>query len=239
MKILQKSIAVISFLGLYGCAIWAQPSVQIAHNAEIRINIHTQGRRAPRITSLINCKLLLATHEASPMIEPVKPCDRISINPSCTKPADLVVWDRGGNVKPGGNKGRTRGFIKGRRYIWVTKNWRCTDGHYADLRFLTNGSNVHYPGLDLSEYTTITVIMKCKPGMTVEAFFGASGDSEQEFLQDIHGDHRSHVYTWDISGLDRTNIQNALWLHVPTWKNERLSNHNTLWMHVDLVMLSR
>lgn len=159
-------------------------------------------------------------------------------------PTDLVIWDTEllgeGYAEADGNKGVTSAHAAGEWYAWINDNWKNSDGHYADLRFYTNGTRKDDPGIDLSEYTKLTVTMMGKNGMTVEAFMGAGeSDSYQKFLQDIHCDDFTHTYEWDITGFDKTNIQNVLWLHIPTWKNTELGQEYRLWMNIDKVILSK
>lgn len=149
----------------------------------------------------------------------------------------LVIWDsrcqKSGYIRAGGNKGHCTGYEDGDWYVWLVEKWKKTDGHYADLRFcINNGSR------DLRGYTRLIVTLVGKKGMTIEAFLGSGGDSQQGFLQDIHGDESAHTYEWDITSFNRSNIRNVLWLHVPTWKNTNLANHYRLWMCIDQVVLA-
>ena len=121
-----------------------------------------------------------------------------------------------------GNKGIVSSEYNGvkRQYEWSVVDWKLTGGHYAALRFFTNGPSQTYPGLDLSGYTTLTVELACKKDLVVEAFMGNNAfDSTQAFLQDIQCDGKQNTYVWDISSANRSRIQTGFWLHVPTWKN--------------------
>ncbi len=154
----------------------------------------------------------------------------------------LVVWDTrllgDGYAAVEGNKGIASGYPTAELYAFGTSHWNVSSGHYTGIKFFTNGTDQTQPGLDLSEYTKLTLTMNCMNGMVVEAFFGASWDSSQNFLADIQCDSFMHTYEFDISGANAYDIQTALWLNIPVWKNTGITNHS-LWMNIDEIVLSK
>ena len=103
---------------------------------------------------------------------------------------------------------------------WLVNGWNTGSGHYAAVRLFTNGASEEVPGLNLSGYNTVTVIMSCQNNVVVEAFIGnADFDSSQAFVGDIACDGQEHTYAWNISAYNRSKIQTGLFLHIPVWKN--------------------
>ena len=122
---------------------------------------------------------------------------------------------------------------------WVIDGWNTGTGHYAAVRYFTNGDSQTDNGKDLSGYNILTVELACTDGMVVEAFMGSSSfDSAQAFLQDISCDGNFATYTWDISGVNRSDIQTGFWMHIPTWKNTGLGQAETLNVDVKQVIFS-
>ena len=156
---------------------------------------------------------------------------------------DLNVWKDGealgeGYIVAEGNKGVSSVVEAGDVAAFLTDYWNQSGGHYSALNFFTNGTDRFQPGLDLSEYTTINFEMGCKKGVTVEAFFGRDSDSSQNFLTDIVCDDFTKTYTFDISGFNKSDIQTALWFHIPTWKNAGFNDFR-IWMNTFEVTLSK
>ncbi len=99
--------------------------------------------------------------------------------------------------------------------------WNQGSGHYAALRFFTNGENATDQGLDLSEFKTVKARIGCPAGLTYEVILGdGNHDSTQTWLGDIQCDDFVNDYTFNIpQGLNLSDIQTGLWFHLPTWKN--------------------
>ena len=150
----------------------------------------------------------------------------------------LGVWLNGNTlggttdyIQAEGNKGQSSvTFFAGDIAAFLTDFWNQSGGHYSALSFFTNGTDRFAPGLDLSEYTTLNFEMGCKKGVTVEAFFGRDSDTSQNFLTDIVCDDFTKTYSFDISGYNRSDIQTALWFHIPTWKNASFNDFR-IWMN--------
>ena len=159
---------------------------------------------------------------------------------------DLNVWKDGNTlggttdyIQAEGNKGVSSvTFYAGDIAAFLTDYWNQSGGHYSALNFFTNGTDRFAPGLDLSEYNTLSFEMGCKKGVTVEAFFGRDSDSSQNFLTDIACDDFTKTYTFDISGYNKSDIQTALWFHIPTWKNYSFNDFR-IWMNTFEVTLSK
>ena len=150
----------------------------------------------------------------------------------------LGIWKDGNTlggttdyIQAEGNKGQSSvTFFAGDIAAFLTDFWNQSGGHYSALNFFTNGTDRFTPGLDLSEYTTLNFEMGCKKGVTVEAFFGRDSDTSQNFLTDIVCDDFTKTYSFDISGYNRSDIQTALWFHIPTWKNASFNDFR-IWMN--------
>ena len=148
---------------------------------------------------------------------------------------DLNVWKDGealgdGYIVAEGNKGVSSVVEAGNVAAFLTDYWNQSGGHYSALNFFTNGTDRFQPGLDLSDYNTINFEMGCKKGVTVEAFFGRDSDSSQNFLTEIACDDFTKSYSFDISGFNRSDIQTALWFHIPAWKNTSFNDFR-IWMN--------
>ena len=125
-------------------------------------------------------------------------------------------------------------------FEWTVTGWNTGTGHFASMNVLTNGDDVADDGIDLSQYNTMEVVLACEDQMVIEAFIGYSSyDSTQHYLQDIQCDGSYQTYIWDISSADRSDIQTALWLHVPVWKNAHLAQAETLSMTIAEVMFTQ
>ena len=161
-------------------------------------------------------------------------------------PKDLDLVKDNNLVTPGyeeasTNKGQFIGTWQGSvGYQWYLYGWNTGSGHYAEWRFLTNGTSKNDPGLDLSEYSTLEFAISCFSGMTIEAFFGTTEDSSQNFLGDITCNQTEQTFSFDISNVANTSdIQTALWLHIPTWKNGHVSQSQTLDMNIPYLRIKR
>ena len=137
------------------------------------------------------------------------------------------------------NKGSVYSFFFDNGYTWNVVGWAQGTGHYADFRFLTNGDSRYDDGLNLSGYNTIEFTIECDAGMTIETFFGGEDDSSQNFLSDIACDGTEQFKSFNISGANKADIQTALWLHVPVWKNYNLGQEYDLAMRVKDVKLKQ
>ena len=137
------------------------------------------------------------------------------------------------------NKGIAYSFFHNNEWVWNVVNWNINNGHYAEFRFLTNGDSKYDDGLNLSGYNTLDFSITCDAGMTIEAFFGGEDDSSQNFLTDIACNGSEQSFSFNISGANRTDIQTALWLHVPVWKNYNLGQEHDLEMRVKDVTLKQ
>ena len=156
---------------------------------------------------------------------------------------DLNVWKDGealgtGYIVAEGNKGISSVVEAGNVAAFLTDYWNQSSGHYSALNFFTNGTDRFQPGLDLSEYATINFEMGCKKGVTVEAFFGRDSDSSQNFLTEIACDDFTKTYSFDISAYNKSDIQTALWFHIPTWKNASFNDFR-IWMNTFEVTLTK
>ena len=137
-----------------------------------------------------------------------------------------------------GNKGVSSIIEAGDVAAFLADYWNQSSGHYSALNFFTNGTDRFAQGLDLSDYNTINFEMGCKKGVTVEAFFGRDSDSSQNFLTDIVCDDFTMTYSFDISNYNRSDIQTALWFHIPTWKNASFNDYR-IWMNTFEVTLEK
>ena len=106
--------------------------------------------------------------------------------------------------------------------------WNSSTGHYAALRFFTNGESATDQGLDLSEFKTVKARIGCPAGLTYEVILGdGNHDSTQTWLGDIQCDDFVNDYTFNIpQGLNLTDIQTGIWFHLPIWKNPSNINYD-------------
>ena len=134
-----------------------------------------------------------------------------------------------GYVTQDANKGQAFGFVSTNGfqgdYFWWNSDWNVSGGHYAALRFFTNGTSELDQGRDLSAYNTVTFEVECEAGWTIEVLMGSAQDSFQQFLTDVQCDGNNNSYTFPVSG-NRTDIQTGLWFHIPTWKNGSMGQDN-------------
>ena len=162
------------------------------------------------------------------------------------EPSDEIkLIDNNDIVNPGyeaysTNKGQFIGTWPGvSGYQWYLFGWNTGSGHYADWKLLTNGTSVTDQGLDLSEYSTIELTINCFTNQTIEVFFGTADDSSQNYLGDINCDQTKLLRLYDISGFNATDIQSALWFHIPTWKNAHVSQSQTLDMNISILNIKK
>ena len=138
------------------------------------------------------------------------------------------------------NKGQFIGTWPGSiGYQWYLSGWNTGSGHYADWKLFTNGTSKNDPGLDLSDFSTIELAINCFTNPTIEVFFGTGDDSSQNYLGDISCDQTEILRTYDISGYNASDIQTALWLHIPTWKNAHMSQSTTLDMNISILNIKK
>ena len=161
------------------------------------------------------------------------------------QPQGLKLVENNDIVTPGyeetsTNKGQFIGTWPGvTGYQWYLYGWNTGSGHYAEWRFLTNGTSKHDQGLDLSDYSTIEFAISCYDNITIEAFFGTAEDSSQNFLTDINCGPTEQTFSFDISNANASDIQTALWLHIPTWKNGHASQYQTISMNIPYLTVER
>ena len=160
-------------------------------------------------------------------------------------PQGLKLVENNNLVTPGyeetsTNKGQFIGTWPGvTGYQWYLYGWNTGSGHYAEWRFLTNGTSKHDQGLDLSGYSTIEFAISCYDNITIEAFFGTGEDSSQNYLTDINCGPTEQTFSFDISNANASDIQTALWLHIPTWKNGHAGQYQTISMNVPYLTIER
>ena len=137
------------------------------------------------------------------------------------------------------NKGTTAANFAINRWLWTVEGWSQSNGHYADIRFLTNGDSRYDDGLNLSGYNTLEFEIDCELGAVFEAFFGGEDDSSQNFLGEINCDNSLQSHSFNISGYNASDIQTGLWLLLPEWKNYHMANFYRIYANVKDVVLKQ
>ena len=173
--------------------------------------------------------------------------DHYYIGAATRLPVDLELVDANGQLVNAGyeshttNKGHTLNvnqFVNA--VAWDLFGWSTSGGHFAEWRFFTNGTSKFDTGLDLSGYSSIEFTMNCTNGMVVEAFFGTGDDSSQSHIGDFNCSNGTQTFSFNIANSpNASDIQTALWLHIPTWKNPGLGQQDWLFMRMENLVIKK
>ena len=173
--------------------------------------------------------------------------DHYFVGAATRQPVDLELVDANGQLVNAGyeshttNKGHTLNvnqFVN--TVAWDLFGWSTSGGHFAEWRFFTNGTSKFDTGLDLSGYSSIEFTMHCTNGMVVEAFLGTSDDSSQNYIGDFNCSNGTQTFSYNIANAANvSDIQTALWLHIPTWKNPGLGQQDWLFMRMENLVIKQ